>query len=220
MNPYDHALSSVRHYGGRAEDYVPTHNWLDASKATLAHFTHRALRHHRQGVAEAAHLFGDHLTNSDGDQIAVSSLGLQHIAEDCSIIPDAADWLHHLEAPAGLFPDAAPNLEVLAAQSARRFGGSAEDFLPLHTWFLATTAWFEDARHLAMRHHAFGIFEAEARFGVALSTSAGAVPTRIVAEAHVRAVLGRIPAATDFLRRIKGQPWMAAAQSPRRLGLR
>src|SRR5260370_35389604 len=178
MNPYDHALSSVRHYGGRAEDYVPTHNWLDASKATLAHFTHRALRHHRQGVAEAAHLFGDHLTNSDGDQIAVSSLGLQHIAEDCSIIPDAADWLHHLEAPAGLFPDAAPNLEVLAAQSARRFGGSAEDFLPLHTWFLATTAWFEDARHLAIRHHAFGIFEAAARFGVAPSTSADAVPHR------------------------------------------
>jgi hypothetical protein len=131
---------------------------------------------------------------------------LQHIAEDCSIIPDAADWLHHLEAPAGLFPDAAPNLEALAAQSARRFGGSAEDYLPLHTWFLAMTAWFEDERHLAMCHHAFGIFEAEARFGVALSTSGGAVPTRIVAEAHVRAVLGRIPAATDFLRRIKGQP--------------
>lgn len=220
MNPYDHALSSVRHYGGRAEDYQQLENWLDASKATLAHFTHRALRHHRQGVAEAVQLFGDHLTNSDGDQIAVSSLALLHIAEDCSIIPDAADWLHHLEAPAGVFPDAVPNPEALAAQSARRFGGSADEYLPIHAWFLATTAWFEDARHLAMRHHAFGIFEAEARFGVALPTGGGAVPTRIVAEAHVRAVLGRIPAATDFLRRIKGQPWMAAAQSPRRLGLR
>jgi uncharacterized protein DUF6915 len=52
MNPYDHALSSVRHYRGRAEDYQPLHNWFDASKATLAHFTHRALRHHREGSAK------------------------------------------------------------------------------------------------------------------------------------------------------------------------
>jgi hypothetical protein len=29
MNPYDHALSSVRHYRGRAEDYQPLHNWFD-----------------------------------------------------------------------------------------------------------------------------------------------------------------------------------------------
>jgi hypothetical protein len=42
------------------------------------------------------------------------------------------------------------------------------------------------------------------------------VPTRVAAEWHVRAVLGRIPAATDFLRRIKGQAWMAAARKTRR----
>jgi hypothetical protein len=111
---------------------------------------------------------------------------------------------------------ATPSAEQLAAVSARRFETSPETVLPLHRWFLETASWFGDPRHLAMRHHSFGIFEAEQRFGVVLHPS---VPTRIVAEWHVRTILGRIPAAADFLRRIKGQPWMAAAQNARRRGL-
>ena len=70
-----------------------------------------------------------------------------------------------------------------------------------------------------MRHHSFAIFEAEQRFGIILDQYNRSVPTRIVAEWHVRTILGRIPVAADFLRRIKGQPWMAAAHNPRRRGL-
>jgi hypothetical protein len=91
--------------------------------------------------------------------------------------------------------------------------------LPLHSWFLETATWFDDARHFAMRHHSFGIFQAEQRFGVVLGQNPRPIPTRIAAEWHVRTVLGRIPAAADFLRRIKGQPWMAAAHNARRRGL-
>src|SRR5438067_1962367 len=35
-HPYHHALSSVRKWGGRVEDYLPVHHWFDASKAFLA----------------------------------------------------------------------------------------------------------------------------------------------------------------------------------------
>ena len=69
-----------------------------------------------------------------------------------------------------------------------------------------------------MRHHSFGIFEAEHRFGITLGNTRNPIPTRIVAEWHVRTILGRIPPAADLLRRIKGQPWMAAAQKARHLG--
>ena len=58
MHPYHHALSSQRTHGGAAADYLPLHDWFDASKSSLAHFTHRALNHHREGVAEAIRLFG------------------------------------------------------------------------------------------------------------------------------------------------------------------
>lgn len=43
--------------------------------------------------------------------------------------------------------------------------------------------------------------------------------TRVVAERHVQEVLGRVPPATEFLRRIRGERWMLQATSPRRLGL-
>ena len=72
-----------------------------------------------------------------------------------------------------------------------------------------------------MRHHAFGVFEAEARFGVVLRRGDGSImPTRIVAERHVRTVLGRVPPAQALLRHIRGRSWMVAAQHPARLGLR
>ncbi|WP_424938682.1 DUF6915 family protein [Agrobacterium pusense] len=64
------------------------------------------------------------------------------------------------------------------------------------------------------------MFEAEARLGIVIQTgSGGAVPTRVAAERHVQTVLGRVPAASDFLKRIKGERWMLQATSPRKLGL-
>ena len=47
---YHHALSSVKKWGGAAEDYLPLHQWLDESKAITADFRHRALRHHAEGI--------------------------------------------------------------------------------------------------------------------------------------------------------------------------
>jgi hypothetical protein len=220
MHPYHHALSSQRTYGGAVSDYLALHSWFDASKAVLGHFTHRALRHHREGVAESARIFGETIAVAGGTRIPVEALGLQHLAEDVGILPSAADWLSHLDLPDTLTPTVLRTPEDLAAASAQRFGATPEQLLPLHRWFLETAAWFPDARHLAMRHHSFGIFEAEARFGVLLANGdERPLPTRIVGEWHVRAVLGRVPAATDFLRHLKGQRWMAAAQSSRRLGL-
>jgi hypothetical protein len=223
MHPYHHALSSQREYGGETMDYLPLHNWFDASKSSLAHFTHRALNHHRQGVDEAVRLFGTTIVNADRAAVSVEALALQHLGEDMSILPSAADWLQRMELPATGGPltpaHTTPSAEHLAATSARHFQTTPDVLLPLHSWFLETATWFDDARHFAMRHHSFGIFQAEQRFGVVLYQSHRSVPTRMVAEWHVRTVLGRIPAAADFLRRIKGQPWMAAAHNARRRGL-
>ena len=49
-HPYHHALSCVKKWGGEPEDYLPIHNWFDASKESHCHFTHRALRHHAEGI--------------------------------------------------------------------------------------------------------------------------------------------------------------------------
>ena len=49
-HPYHHALSSVKKWGGTADDYLPLHQWFDESKAITADFRHRALRHHAEGI--------------------------------------------------------------------------------------------------------------------------------------------------------------------------
>lgn len=92
-HPYHHALSSVRKWGGRVEDYLPIHNWFDESKAILADFRHRALRHHTEGIFLAERVFGVTLTNGDGRVVPVRWVGEQHVKEDLGRIPSAADWL-------------------------------------------------------------------------------------------------------------------------------
>lgn len=49
-HPYHHAVSSTRLWGGEAEDFLALHAWFDESKAIIADFRHRALRHHAEGI--------------------------------------------------------------------------------------------------------------------------------------------------------------------------
>jgi len=219
MHPYDHARSSVKLHGGTWQDYFALHSWFDATKSLLCRFTHRALRHHIEGIGEAIAIFGPAIINSDRVKVATEQLGLQHLEEDCTHPPDATVWLIDFDTPDWL-PTTEPDSTDLANTSAARFGGDASAYLALHHWFLETRAWSAGPEHLAFRHHAFGIFEAEARFGPVIALTTGtAIPTRVVAERHVQQILGRIPPANEFLRRIKGERWMLQATSPRKLGL-
>lgn len=123
-----------------------------------------------------------------------------------------------------------------ALSSVKKWGGTIEDYLPIHNWFDATKAHHADFRHRALRHHAEGIFLMESFFGVTLELStcavcgrgaaspihkgsgvhatgthifvAKVVPTRWIGEQHVSEDLGRIPPATEWLSAIDPQPWM------------
>ncbi|RMG37537.1 MAG: hypothetical protein D6720_03040 [Gammaproteobacteria bacterium] len=96
-HPYHHAVSSARKWGGQPEDYLPIHDWFDATKESHAHFTHRALRHHAEGIFECERVFGTTITNSDGKKVPVRYIGEQHVKEDCGgRIPNVADWLSRI----------------------------------------------------------------------------------------------------------------------------
>jgi len=96
MHPYHHALSSVDRWGGQVADYLPIHDWFDESKAHVADFRHRALRHHSEGIFLCEKLFGATLTNSDGRVVPVRWVGEQHVKEDLGFIPSVKDWLENL----------------------------------------------------------------------------------------------------------------------------
>jgi hypothetical protein len=92
-NPYHHALSSAKRWGGSPSEYLAIHQWFDGSKAHLADFRHRALRHHTQGIFECEERFGPTLLLSTGKKIPTRWIGEQHVQEDLGCIPTLADWL-------------------------------------------------------------------------------------------------------------------------------
>ena len=90
---YHHALSSVKRWGGTAQDYIAIHTWFDESKQITADFRHRALRHHAEGIFMAEKIFGVTITLSTGRQVPTRLIGEQHVQEDLGFIPSFADWV-------------------------------------------------------------------------------------------------------------------------------
>ncbi|MFC4637765.1 DUF6915 family protein [Deinococcus hohokamensis] len=98
-----------------------------------------------------------------------------------------------------------------ARSSAKKFGGTAEDYLAIHQWFDQTKAHQPDARHRALLHSSFGIFLCEQVHGVTLTNSAGrTIPVRVIGEQHVQEDMGGvIPTVQDWLAELPLRPWMA-----------
>lgn len=92
-HPLTHSENAVRKWGGKVEDYLPIHSWFDESKALIADWRHRALRHHAQGVFDCEQLFGPYITNSDGRQVPTRYIGEQHVIEDLGFIPTFQDYV-------------------------------------------------------------------------------------------------------------------------------
>jgi hypothetical protein len=100
--PHIHAESSARRFGGKPEDYLAIHQFMDSSKSVFPDNRHRALTHNSwfigpNGPLELA--FGVTFANSDGKKLSVREIGEQHILEDFGgrFIPSAADYLNEME---------------------------------------------------------------------------------------------------------------------------
>lgn len=96
-NPYHHAVSSVKKWGGKVEDYIAIHSWFDETKSHFADFRHRALRHHSEGIFLMEKIFGVAIELSNGTMIPTRWIGEQHVKEDLGRIPTIQDWLENLQ---------------------------------------------------------------------------------------------------------------------------
>lgn len=98
--PIFHAISSVKKFGGKVEDYIAIHNLMDSSKGAIPDNRHRALTHNSWFLSVILEkIFGTHLTNSDGKVVAVREVGEQHVLEDFNgrFIPTAQDYIQEME---------------------------------------------------------------------------------------------------------------------------
>lgn len=96
---YKHAQSSVKRWGGKEEDYLPIHEFMDSSKAAFPSNQHRAALHHSFGCSVIIPaVFGDRITNSDGRIIPTKDIAELHVLEDhqMKFIPSLQDWLEHI----------------------------------------------------------------------------------------------------------------------------
>lgn len=97
MKPTIHAENNVKKYGGKIEDYLKIHQFMDSSKGAMCDVRHRALTHtswfiQPDGILEK--VFGVTFVNSDGKTIAVRDIGEDHILEDFDgFIPTPQDFL-------------------------------------------------------------------------------------------------------------------------------
>ena len=105
-----------------------------------------------------------------------------------------------------------------AISSVKKYGGTIEDYLPIHNWFDETKAHFPDMRHRALRHHSEGIFWAEQQFGTYITNSDGKqVPVRFIGEQHVMEDIGFIPTIADYLKEMNQTSWMYKPGEGRKL---
>ena len=97
--PYIHAVSSVKKFGGKVDDYLPIHELLDSSKAITADNRHRVFTHNSWFISTIIpKIFGETFTNSDGEIISSRDIAEQHVMEDYNnrFIPTAQDFLDEI----------------------------------------------------------------------------------------------------------------------------
>lgn len=97
MKPFIHSKNSANKYGGKPEDYIDIHNFIDSSKATLADVRHRALLHSTFGCFLVEKMFGVTITNSEGKQISTRDIAEDHVVEDLGFIPTTEHWLKNMK---------------------------------------------------------------------------------------------------------------------------
>lgn len=109
MKPICHARNSVRKWGGRFEDYLRIHEFIDSSKSSHADVRHRAVLHSAFGIYITEQVFANYcrgvsgdtipvgyFRNSDNVTVSVRDVAELHVLEDLGRIPPLSDYLNQM----------------------------------------------------------------------------------------------------------------------------
>jgi len=96
MKPLIHAKMTVKKYGGKPEDYLAIHNFIDQTKMCMPDVRHRALLHSSFGCYMVEQMFGVYITNSEGKDVSTRDVAEEHIIQDLGFTPTVEKWLGNL----------------------------------------------------------------------------------------------------------------------------
>ncbi len=106
---------------------------------------------------------------------------------------------------------------IHALSSARRHGGVAEDYLPIHEILDSSKSITTDSRHRCMTHNAWFVSTILPKiFGEVATNSEGKVySVRDIGEEHcAEDLFGCIPTGEDWLNNLKYEGWMNGEGTP------
>lgn len=98
--PFIHAKNSARKFGGKPEEYISIHDFMDSSKGAFPDNRHRALTHNAWFLSNIIEkVFGHTIKISTGREVSTREIAEQHVLEDYGMkfIPSAQDYLENME---------------------------------------------------------------------------------------------------------------------------
>lgn len=100
-----------------------------------------------------------------------------------------------------------------AKSSVNKWGGTTDDYLPIHDFLDCSKAAHADMRHRAVLHNSLGPYIAEQCFGHNITNSAGKeVSVRDICEQHIIEDLDRIPSLSQWLAGMPMYWWMGGTR--------
>lgn len=83
-------------WGGKPEDYMAIHDFIDMSKMAMPDMRHRAALHNAFGCFIVERVFGHTFVNSDGREVSTRDVAEDHIIQDLGFLPSLEDFLDEL----------------------------------------------------------------------------------------------------------------------------
>ena len=227
MKPLQHARITAHLYGGKWQDWIAIHDWIDRSKAIFPSMQHRMLLHSDFGEWLVVRIHGEAIGSKAGTVIPTRDLFRDHQVEDLGRVVTLAEWLHEINTDYWTRRRKPPRqLEQIKEEPdkglAARWGGVPDDYLELIGFFDKPCEFAPDNPEAAalITHNSFGIFLAEELLGTIITlTETGdsrrfpqIISTRSAAEDLVYARIGSIPPAGNLAAHTRLKLWMCGTE--------
>ena len=227
MKPLQHARITAHRYGGRWQDWIAIHDWIDRSKMVFPSMQHRMFLHSDFGEWLTVRIHGEAIKAADGMAVSTRDLFRDHQVEDLGRIVSLSEWLREVDPEYWKRRRQPPRqLERIREEPAKglaaRWGGTPDDYLALIEFFNKPREFAPDNPDAAdlITHNSFGIFLAEELLGTTITlsgkTNSGNQPqfisTRSAAEDLVYARIGSIPPAGNLAAHTKLKLWMCGTE--------
>lgn len=226
MKPLQHAQISAKTHGGRWQDYIEVHSLLDSSKATCAHYKHRFLLHHREGIELGARIFGANLTTSENKTVETRRILTEHLIEDVGRVVSVEDWARDLlpneNEPFNKFlakKRAVIEADGIAGENEllATFNLSEQDRAAVKKFLRFPLETSAHPAALLISHNSFAVFLAEKIFGCAFIKNTDSQKQLVaVREVFERLIFLRMKAVyspAEIVARTASQEWMRGANA-------